>query len=128
MIVEEVRLLLISAAIGILLLLVYDGIRIFRNLIPHGSFFWALEDFLYWLAASLLLFWMVYRSNDGAMRGFIIGGAVLGMIVSQLTFSPLLVRALSAVLGFPIRLIKKTVKKIGRKRRQKRIEKEQEIQ
>ena len=127
-IVEEVRLLLISAAIGILLLLIYDGIRIFRNLIPHGSFFLALEHFLYWLAASLLIFWMVYRSNDGAMRGFIIGGAALGMIVGQLTFSSLLVRALSAVLGFPIRLIKKAVKKIGRKRRQKRIEKEQEIQ
>ena len=126
--VEEVRLLLISAAIGILLLLIYDGIRIFRNLIPHGSFFLALEDFLYWLAASLLIFWMVYRSNDGAMRGFIIGGAALGMIVGQLPFSSLLVRALSAVLGFPIRLIKKAVKKIGRKRRQKRIEKEQEIQ
>ena len=63
-----------------------------------------------------------------AMRGFIIGRAALGMIVGQLTFSSLLVRALSAVLGFPIRLIKKAVKKIGRKRRQKRIEKEQEIQ
>lgn len=72
MIVEEVRLLLISAAIGILLLLIYDGIRIFRNLIPHGSFFLALEDFLYWLAASLLIFWMVYRSNDGAMRGILL--------------------------------------------------------
>ncbi len=126
-IVEEVRLLLISAAIGILLLLIYEGIRIVRNLIAPRQLFLALEDFL--LAGRI-----PFDILDGiqiqrrAMRGFIIGGAALGMIVRPAHLQFAAGESFIRSAGFSDPPDKKGGEKIGRKRRQKGLKKEQEIQ
>lgn len=78
-----------ALACGLFLALVYDGIRLFRRLIRHGKRTVAAEDLLYWLTCGILIFRMLYRENDGAVRGFAIAAVVLGMIL-YLQFTKLL--------------------------------------
>lgn len=66
---------------GVLMMILYDGIRIFRRLIPHNTAAVAVEDILYWLVCGVLIFGMLYVENSGAIRGFAIAAVVLGMLL-----------------------------------------------
>ncbi len=63
------------------MMIAYDGVRIFRRIIPHGGAAVALEDLLYWLVCGVCIFRMLYLENSGAIRGFAIAAVVLGMIL-----------------------------------------------
>ena len=75
--------------LGIIMVIIYDGIRIFRRVIPHGTAAVALEDILYWLVCGISIFRMLYVENSGAIRGFAIAAVVLGMLL-YLQFTKLL--------------------------------------
>ena len=66
---------------GILMMVLYDLIRIFRRLIRHSVLAVAVEDVLYWIVCGILIFRMLYLENSGAIRGFAIAAVVLGMIL-----------------------------------------------
>lgn len=83
---------------GVLLLIFYDVLRIFRRLISHNSFFVALEDLLYWMVSSVLIFRMMYQQNNGIIRGFSILGMLLGMLIYHGTISDICVTAISTFL------------------------------
>ena len=73
-IIKEADVLVVSLIMGMVLMLVYDQIRIFRRLIPHGTMWVGIEDILFWIASAVALFAMRYRENSGYIRGFAIGG------------------------------------------------------
>ena len=80
-IIKEADVLGISVVMGMLILLVYDQIRIFRRLISHGVLWVGIEDMLFWIASALALFAMLYQENSGYIRGFFIGGVLVGMVI-----------------------------------------------
>ncbi len=102
----ELQFFLISILWGGLLLVVYDVLRILRRLIPHDSFFIALEDFFFWVIASLFIFGMIYRVNDGVIRGFSALGVVLGGVLYHYSISDFLVRSISALFHFIMRILR----------------------
>ena len=59
----------------------YEGLKLFRRLVSHGTVWMALEDLAYWLICGFLIFRMLYRENSGAVRGFAIAAVVLGMLL-----------------------------------------------
>lgn len=63
------------------MMIAYDGIRIFRRILPHKTVAVAIEDLLYWLASGVCIFRMLYLENSGAIRGFAIAAVVLGMVM-----------------------------------------------
>lgn len=91
-IIKEADVLVISFLMGMTLLLVYDQIRIFRRLVPHGTIWVGIEDMLFWIASAVLLFAMLYKENSGYIRGFVIGGVVVGMLLYNLLLSRLVVK------------------------------------
>ncbi len=91
-IIKEADVLVISFLMGIILLLVYDLIRIFRRLVPHGTVWIGIEDLLFWIGSAVALFAMLYQENSGYIRGFAIGGVVIGMLLYNLLLSRLVVK------------------------------------
>lgn len=117
----ELQLLAASLAVGLCLMAVYDGLRIFRVLVPHKSLWTGIEDAAYWLASSISTFLLLFRQNDGILRWYAIGGVLLGMLLYNMTVSRILLRLLKkSEKYFTIRRTKRRVKK-----RQKRIAKQQ---
>ncbi len=116
---------LICVACGILLLFGYDLLRVWRQILPHGTFFLAVEDFIYWSMAGIVCFAVVFTENSGRLRGFTGVGILAGMMlyhksVSQFVFKGILwtIRGILKifsrilrVLFYPILFLSKRVKK-----------------
>ena len=106
----EIRFFLASVLSGIILLIVYDVIRIIRRVIKHAWFFVALEDLIFWLLSGLFIFRMMYEMNNGTIRGFAVLGMLLGMIIYNQSLSPFFVKGLSEF----ILLVKRGIAKVLR--------------
>lgn len=104
---QEMDFFAVSFALGILLVLVYDCLRIFRRLVRHGTVWISLEDLCYWVFTAFVIFAMLYRKNDGLIRGFSIGGIVLGMLLYNQLISRYTVKYIARVLKKIIRFIEK---------------------
>ncbi len=101
---------------GVLILILYDLIRIFRRVVPHGGLAVALEDVFYWAGTALLVFQLLYRENDGAVRGYALLAVAAGMLFYHQTVSGFAVthtsKVLNVCLGFllkPFRFVWKKV-------------------
>lgn len=110
----EVQFFLISVLWGGIILLAYDGLRIIRRLINHGTFFLAFEDLIFWVTASVFVFSMIYRQNSGIIRGFSVMGMTIGMVLYHYIFKnsvvEIIVKGIRILLR-PFALVIKTVKK-----------------
>lgn len=106
-ILEEAWLFLDGLILGMLLVAGYDLVRVFRRLIRHGILWVSIEDCVYWIVCAVLMFAMLYQNNDGRIRAYIFGAAVLGGILYHLLLGKHFIRIVSKV----ILAIKKQLKK-----------------
>ena len=65
---------------GIGITIVYDLLRIVRRVIVHPYIVVALEDILFWMFASVVLFLLLYHMNNGTVRWFAVFGLFAGML------------------------------------------------
>ena len=56
---EQAASLGVSILIGGALFLLYDILRIFRRIVPHGNFWIGMEDFVYWICCTAVVFVML---------------------------------------------------------------------
>lgn len=82
-----------SVLLGMAVTLVYDFLRIFRRVFPHGIFWISIEDLIYWCVVAGSFFSLLYLENNGTFRWFCVFGAAVGMLVVKSTASPFLVKA-----------------------------------
>ncbi len=90
----EAELAFSSFLLGLILMISYDFLRLFRLLIPHGKWWTGLEDFVYWMYCAVMTFRLLFYQNSGILRGYVIGCVFLGMylydaIVSRSVFGVL---------------------------------------
>jgi spore cortex biosynthesis protein YabQ len=83
---------------GMLLIVFYDLLRIFRRVIKHNVFFIAIEDIIYWAICSILIFRMMYVQNNGIIRGFSILAMLLGMLIFHNAISDFFVNIISVLI------------------------------
>ncbi len=86
-ILKEADVLLAAVLTGAALLFAYDLLRIFRKIAPHKMWLVGVEDLLFWIGGGVALFAMLYRENSGYIRGFVIGGVLVGMLLYNLLLS-----------------------------------------
>jgi hypothetical protein len=79
---QEAYFLLGSFLGGVLVVTAYDVLCLFRKIIPHSRGFINGEDILFFIGASIFIFRIIYRLNDGRLRGF----SLLCMAVGALLF------------------------------------------
>ena len=93
----EIRLLILGVAAGAGLMALYDLLRLFRALVPHGWLWVGVEDLLYWIFAGLAVFYLLYEENDGALRLYVISNIFLTMIVYDRLCSTILRKVLKKI-------------------------------
>ncbi|WP_164690039.1 spore cortex biosynthesis protein YabQ [Luxibacter massiliensis] len=84
---KEAFIFVYAALSGIVVLLSYQALRVFRRLIRHHIVLINLEDFLYWVAVSIYLFWQMYKTTYGSIRWFFVLGVVCGILFSNFILS-----------------------------------------
>ncbi len=97
-IIVELRFFFASIIWGMLLIVFYDLLRIFRRVMKHNGFFVAIEDIIYWVICSVLIFRMMYKQNNGIIRGFSILAMLLGMVIFHYAISDFFVNIISVLI------------------------------
>ncbi|NLP34662.1 MAG: hypothetical protein GX359_05625 [Clostridiales bacterium] len=111
----ELQFFLISILWGAIILLGYDALRILRRLIKHKGFFLAVEDLIFWVVTSVFVFAMIYRENNGVIRGFSIMGMAIGMVLYHYILSDFIVNLITKIivtLLTPFRFVLSKIKQL----------------
>lgn len=90
--------LLYALLMGIFITFVYDILRIFRRVIPHGNLLISLEDMGFWIYCAARVFLLMYHESNGTLRWFAVLGALVGMFLYKKTVSPSFVKYTSMLL------------------------------
>lgn len=114
-IMKELQFFGLAVLRGILLLVIYDLLRIFRRIVPHGVLAVSVEDIFYWISTALLIFQLLYQENDGALRGYALIAVALGMLLYHRTVSDWLVSHISGGLCFVLDILLRPFRAAGRK-------------
>jgi spore cortex biosynthesis protein YabQ len=121
--------LLYALLMGIFITFVYDILRIFRRVIPHGNWLISLEDIGFWIYCSVKVFLLMYHESNGTLRWFAVLGAMVGMVLYKVLISPLFVKyaslLLKTVLGVLVKVVKFLFKPLSavRKKAKKAVDK-----
>ncbi|MDF2485786.1 MAG: hypothetical protein K0R46_1954 [Herbinix sp.] len=109
----ELQFFLISILWGAILLVVYDILRIVRRLIKHGVVMIAIEDLIFWLAAGFFIFSMIYRENNGIIRGFSMIGMLLGLVLYHFSISEGVVKIVTKLIQTLLSPIKAALRQLA---------------
>jgi spore cortex biosynthesis protein YabQ len=116
-IIMQLQFFAISILWGGIILLIYDVLRIFRRLKKHGNIMIAAQDILFWIAASIFIFVMIYQVNNGIIRGFCVMGMAIGMVIYHFILSEFFVEMVTRLLRLllkPFGIVLGVIRKAGR--------------
>ncbi|MBM6829858.1 spore cortex biosynthesis protein YabQ [Anaerotignum lactatifermentans] len=102
----QAQLFLLSIALGGAMGWIYDGLRLFRRMMPHGRVLVQTEDALYWLFLAPAVFWVLLKENSGELRFFIFLGLGGGLLLYFLVLSPPVLKVGEGVLRLAARVIR----------------------
>lgn len=114
-ILKELQFFGLAVLRGIWILVIYDLIRIFRRIVPHGIWAVALEDVLYWIGTAFLVFQLLYRENDGAVRGYALFAVAVGMLLYHQTISGWLVSRIAGAVNWCLGLLLRPFRAVQKK-------------
>lgn len=95
---------------GIAITIVYDLLRIVRRVVTHTYMVIALEDILFWMFVSVVLFLLLYHMNNGTLRWFAVFGLFVGMLFYKKIFGDFLVIFMSTILERILHLVVRVIK------------------
>lgn len=87
---------------------VFDGYRVVSNELKFPRWWLPFLDIMYWIAAALVVFRMLYASNNGEVRAYVFLGLALGVLI----YYWLLNRIVVSVVRWLIRAVQ-TLVRIG---------------
>ena len=77
-ITQEIRVLLASVCSGVFIGILYDLLRTIRSCAKPSVSITALQDAVFWLLATMILFFTIFYTNNGIVRWYEFFGAFSG--------------------------------------------------
>ena len=124
--VNQAYLFLIFILNGIFIGIIFDFFRILRRSFNTPNLITYIEDVVFWTISAFSVLYTLFIFNNGAIRGYIFVGLLLGIILYMLFFSKTIMKISVKIILFlketigrilkvvisPIKVILKTIKKI----------------
>lgn len=89
---HQANIFLFSIVGGMLIAFIYDIFRIKRKTIRTRTLGVVIDDFVFWILVALIMFAVVYFSNEGEVRGYIFIGTVIGVVLYALLLSRIIMK------------------------------------
>lgn len=102
----EFETFLYALLLGFVLGLVYEVFRILRMVLPWGSVLVAIQDILYWIGAGAVTFLFFMRFTSGMIRGYVLLGEGLGLLLYFLTLGRLIHALTAAIIDLVARFLR----------------------
>ncbi len=107
---------------GLLIGTVYDLYKVFRYFLKPKKIATLIEDILFWIVITIIVFSVLIKSTWGELRGYIFVGLFIGAflyfkLISKIVYSLLvkLFQLIISILSIPVNQIKKLAKPFTRK-------------
>ncbi len=97
LIIFEVDLFGISILLGMIIGCFYDIFEAIRNSIKHKNVFIAIEDFIFWIVTTYIVFYTFYKFNYGQLRSYVFMGIFIGLAIYKFTLSKLIIMLLTFI-------------------------------
>ena len=107
---EEVMLLLMSVYGGLVLVLCYDVVRIFRRIFSASIYRVIIEDIIFWTIASIFMFDIFLQYNYGSPRFFAIAVALGIMALYEWLIGRRIVDKVAVILKKMLKFLLKPLK------------------
>lgn len=104
--------LLYALMMGAYITFVYDILRVFRRVIPHGILLISLEDIGFWIYCAAKVFLLMYHESNGMLRWFAVLGALAGMFLYKKLVSPFWMKYVTLILKTLLTVLGKIGKRI----------------
>lgn len=78
---RQTYIFLMANFAGVLAGFIFDIFRVKRKLVKTSDIVVYIEDILYWLIISIVLFVLMYYSKESELRGYILLGLFIGIIM-----------------------------------------------
>jgi len=98
-------LFLSTVLVGMAVGFFYDCFRVLRKVVRHAAITVQLEDIIFWLAATVLVFYFMLHRNFGEIRPFAFIGIVCGAVLYFATISKVVVKVAVIVINFVKKII-----------------------
>ena len=95
---QESYILLATMYGGIIIGFIYDLYRIFRGLLRPKKIATMIQDLIFWCLISIVAFYVLVFSNQGAIRFYNFLGFILGAILYQSILSKFVIKGLTFLL------------------------------
>jgi len=103
---NQAYVFLCSVAGGIIIAFIYDVFRIKRKAVRTRSLVIQFEDLIFWIIVAVVMFGVVYYSNEGEIRGYIFIGTIIGVILYVLLLSNIIMKVSLFILKIIYRILK----------------------
>lgn len=97
---KEVYVFFSSVIVGVILAVIFDFFRLMRRKGNTSNIIVYLQDILYWIIVAFVVVASAFITNDGALRGYMFVGYILGAIIYLISISKLILKFLGAILDF----------------------------
>ncbi len=84
---EQALTFLMSMALGVVLCLLYDLVRVLHSTCIKGFFEVLVCDLLFWGIAAVITYCFLIIRCQGSVRGFVLIGQLIGAVVTRFTLS-----------------------------------------
>ncbi|WP_419875976.1 spore cortex biosynthesis protein YabQ [Candidatus Pristimantibacillus sp. PTI5] len=84
---------------------VFDGYRVVTNELKFPRWWLPVLDVIYWMAAALVVFRVLYASNNGEVRAYVFIGLAIGIVIYYFLFSRMVIAAVKWLIGAVRKLI-----------------------
>ncbi len=109
---NQAYIFLSSVAGGLIIGFVFDIFRILRKVVKTANFITYLEDILFWILAAIIIFALVFITNNGELRWYEFLGVLLGVIFYNLIFSSYVIKISVTVVNFIKKIVAWLIKVI----------------
>lgn len=118
---RQVYIFLLANFAGALVGMIWDIFRVKRKLVQTSDIVVYIEDILYWLIISVVLFLLMYYSKECELRSYILLGLFIGVVMYMCTLSKYVLLILEKIIiiiyrciVFPISILVKFTNKLLR--------------
>ncbi|CAM4517296.1 spore cortex biosynthesis protein YabQ [Paenibacillus endophyticus] len=84
---------------------VFDGYRVVTNELRFPRWWLPVLDVIYWIAAGLIVFRVLYASNNGEVRAYVFIGLAIGIVIYYFLLSRFVIAIVKWMIGAVRKLI-----------------------
>ncbi len=111
--IEQAHLFYIFILTGTLIGILFDIFRILRKSFKTSDFITILQDILFCILSAILLFYTIFKFNNGEIRSYVILGISAGIFLYLFIFSKLFIKVNVKIIDILKNIFKFVIKAIA---------------